>query len=145
MVPELLILTLPSVSSIATTSIGPSRSPTPRIYDSSLAGSCGREGKFTFSNAIFLASMVVMPTGVTFGISAGGGAASCRGGGCRRKTLLPAITPYGLAAASVTNSAALRLNKSLLRSLTGRFPKCLMPSNKHRRGPLVAISEASPC
>ena len=145
MVPELLILTLPSVSSIATTSIGPSRSPTPRIHDSSLAGSCGREGKFTFSNAIFLASTVVMPIGVTFGIIAGGVGESCGGGGRRRKTLLPAITPYGLPAASVTNSAALRLNKNLLKSLTGRFPKCLMPSNKHRRGPLVAISEASPC
>ena len=145
MVPELLTLTLPSVSSIATTSIGPSRWPTLRIQDTSLAGSGGRAGKFTFSNAIFWASMVVMPTGVTFGIIAGAAGGACEGGGRRRKTLLPAITPYGLPAASMTSSAAVRLNKRPLQSLSGRFPKCLMPSNKHRREPLVAISDASPC
>jgi hypothetical protein len=143
MVPELLTLTLRTISSIATTSIGPSRWPTLRMQDTSLAGSGGRAGKLTFSNACFLANMVVIPTGVTVGIMTGGEAASCWSGGRRRKTLLPAITPYGLPAALLTNSAVLRLNKRPPKSLTGRFPKCLMPSDKHRQEPLVAVLEES--
>ena len=61
-VPELLTFTLPAVSSISRTSIGPSRWPAVRIQDASLAVSGGRAGRCTFSNTRLSPKMVVMPS-----------------------------------------------------------------------------------